>query len=83
MHEVVPRVVAIAVRMVMAKWMIFWMISFLFMVGLVFSWCFFFSPQRTRSSTEFFPEKSRVHRAAFSVDVPEILRFALDDKGGG
>ena len=24
MHEVVPSVVAIAVRMVMAKWMIFW-----------------------------------------------------------
>ena len=32
MHEVVPRVVAIAVRMVMTKWMIFWIISFLFMV---------------------------------------------------
>ena len=32
MHEVVPRVVAMAVRMVASKWMIFWMSSFLFMV---------------------------------------------------
>ena len=31
MHEVVPRVVAIAVRMVMANWMIFCQSSFLFM----------------------------------------------------
>ena len=37
MHEVVPRVVAIAVRMVMTKWMIFWIISFLFMVVEWFS----------------------------------------------
>ena len=29
MHEVVPRVVAMAVRIVASKWMIFWMISFL------------------------------------------------------
>ena len=31
MHEVVPKVVAIAVRMVMANWMIFCQSSFLFM----------------------------------------------------
>ena len=37
MHEVVPRVVAIAVRMVMAICMIFWMISFLFMAFGVMS----------------------------------------------
>ena len=29
MHEVVPKVVAMAVRIVASKWMIFWMISFL------------------------------------------------------
>ena len=33
MHEVVPRVVAIAVSIVMTKWMIFWISSF-FIVGL-------------------------------------------------
>ena len=37
MHEVVPKVVAIAVRMVMTKCMIFWMISFLFMAFGVMS----------------------------------------------
>ena len=38
MHEVVPKVVAIAVRMVMTKCMIFWMISFLFMALGVMSY---------------------------------------------
>ena len=42
MHEVVPKVVAIAVRMVMTKCMIFWMISFLFMAFGVMSFEFFF-----------------------------------------
>ena len=32
MHEVVPKVVAIAVRMVMANWMIFCQSSFFFMI---------------------------------------------------
>ena len=41
MHEVVPKVVAIAVRMVMTKCMIFWMISFLFMALGVMSYEFF------------------------------------------
>ena len=35
MHEVVPSVVAIAVSIVMTKWMIFWISSF-FIVGLGF-----------------------------------------------
>ena len=36
MHEVVPKVVAIAVSIVMAKWMIFCQSSFLFIVrGIV------------------------------------------------
>ena len=38
MHEVVPRVVAMAVRMVASKWMIFCMISFLVMVLGVLSY---------------------------------------------
>lgn len=41
MHEVVPRVVAIAVRMVMAKCRIFCQSSFLFIVFCVFGFCFF------------------------------------------
>ena len=56
MHEVVPSVVAIAVRMVMAMCRIFCQMFWLFMVlsGLVcwlmFLWVVLFSPQ---SSTEF------------------------------
>ena len=46
MHEVVPRVVAIAVRMVMAICMIFWMISFLFMAFGVMSFEFFSPPSQ-------------------------------------
>ena len=38
MHEVVPRVVAMAVRMVASRWMIFWMSSFLVMVFGVLSY---------------------------------------------
>ena len=36
MHDVTPKVVAIAVRIVMAMWMIFFQISCLFIVVLVF-----------------------------------------------
>ena len=35
MHDVTPKVVAIAVKMVMAMWMIFFQISCLFMVIVV------------------------------------------------
>ena len=35
MHDVTPKVVAMAVRIVMAMWMIFFQISSLFMVVLV------------------------------------------------
>ena len=38
MHEVVPRVVAMAVSIVASKWMIFCMISFLVMVFGVLSY---------------------------------------------
>ena len=48
MHEVVPKVVAMAVRMVASRWMIFWMISFLFMVFGVMRFEFF-SPRSTQS----------------------------------
>ena len=41
MHEVVPNVVAIAVSIVMAKWMIFCQSSFLFIVFGVMSFEFF------------------------------------------
>ena len=34
MHDVTPKVVAMAVRTVMTMWMIFWMMSFLFMVSV-------------------------------------------------
>ena len=49
MHEVVPKVVAIAVRMVMTKCMIFWMISFLFMALGVMSYELFFPPSSCHS----------------------------------
>ena len=41
MHEVVPRVVAMAVSIVASKWMIFCMISFLVMAFGVLSFEFF------------------------------------------
>ena len=49
MHEVVPRVVAMAVRIVASKWMIFCMISFLFMVFGVLSYEFFSPPSSCHS----------------------------------
>ena len=41
MHEVVPKVVAMAVRMVASRWIIFWISSFLVMVLGVMSFEFF------------------------------------------
>ena len=38
MHEVVPRVVAMAVRMVASRWMIFWISSFFVMFLRVLSY---------------------------------------------
>ena len=42
MHEVVPRVVAIAVRIVMAKWMIFCQNSFFMVVFLIYEFFLLF-----------------------------------------
>ena len=61
MHEVVPKVVAIAVRMVMTKCMIFWMISFLFMAFGVLSYEFFSSPSSCHSE-ERSDVESRMHQ---------------------
>ena len=49
MQEVTPKVVAMAVRMVMAICMIFWMISFLFMAFGVMSFEFFSPPSSCHS----------------------------------
>ena len=53
MHEVVPKVVAIAVSIVMAKWMIFCQSSFLLMVSMVVWWMLFFEGTDYTDYTDF------------------------------
>ena len=78
MHEVVPKVVAIAVRMVMTKCMIFWMISFLFMALGVMSYEFF-SPPSSCHSEERSDVESRVQSAA--LPLMKGARGMLTPKG--
>ena len=54
MHDVTPKVVAMAVSTVITMFSIFFQISCLFIVLNSLEFVFSVSPQRTRSSTEFF-----------------------------